>query len=64
MFENKIELIKSYSLKNNIQSKCFVVIKIQNNEDTGVALNSQFIAFLHKLKMTLEVSNYIDEEAG
>lgn len=63
LFENKIELIQSYFLKNKVQSKCFVVIKIQNNEDTGVALNIKFITFLYKLNMTLEVCNYIDEEA-
>lgn len=64
LFETKIELIQAYRLKNKVQSKCFVVIKIQNNEDTGVVLNVNFLTFLHKLKMTLEVCNYIDEEAG
>lgn len=64
LFESKIELIQTYSLKNNIRSKCFIVIKVQNNEDTGVVLNNKFINFLYKLRMPLEVCNYIDEEAG
>lgn len=64
LFENKIKLIQTYSFKKKVQSKCFIVIKVQNNEDTGVVLNCKFIEFLHKLKMILEVCNYIDEEAG
>lgn len=63
LFKNKTKLIQTYSFKNKVKAKCFIVIKVQNNEDTGVALNYKFIEFLYKLNMTLEVCNYIDKEA-
>jgi hypothetical protein len=60
IFEERIELITNYILEKNIQSKCHIVIKSQNNEDTGVLLDENFIAFLHKLKMQIEINIYID----
>jgi hypothetical protein len=61
IFEDKIEFISNYMLEKDIKSKCYIVIKSQNNEDTGVLLDESFIAFLYKLKMQIEINLYIDE---
>lgn len=60
IFEDRMEFITNYVSEKNIKSKCHVVIKSQNDEDAGVLLDERFIAFLHKLKMKIEINIYID----
>ena len=60
IFEGRIDLITNYILKKDIKAKCHIVIKSQNNEDTGALLDGKFIAFLHKLKMQIEINVYVD----
>lgn len=58
IFKNKIGFIKNYMIKNNLNSKCFIVIDSKNNENNGVALNPDFISFLHELNASIEISIY------
>lgn len=58
IFNNKVASLKDYIIRNELKSKCCIVIKSQNGEDTGVVLNSDFINFLHMLDISIEINVY------
>jgi len=58
IFNYKVTSLKDYMLRNDLKSKCCIVIKSQNGEDAGVVLNSDFINFLHKLNASIEIDVY------
>lgn len=58
LFNNKVASLKDYIIRNELKSKCYIVIKSQNREDTGVVLNSDFINFLHMLDISIEINVY------
>jgi hypothetical protein len=58
IFEGKIEIIQEYVAEKNIRSKCYIVIKCENNEDVGVALENEFISFICRIRMQVEVDVY------
>lgn len=58
IFKDKIILINKYVQENNIGSKCFIVIKAKGKEDVGASLSNEFIAFLNKLNMQIEIDVY------
>lgn len=58
VFKGKFSLLKDFILKNELKSKCFIVIESQNEESNGVTLTPDFIDFLHKLNTTVEIDIY------
>lgn len=58
VFNDKVNLLKDFILKNKLESKCFVVIESQNGESNGVDLPPDFIEFLHKLSASVEIDVY------
>lgn len=60
IFETRQEIIHGYVLEKKIKSKCYIVIKSQNNEDNGVVLDDYFISFLNKFKMQIEINVYTE----
>jgi hypothetical protein len=58
VFNDKVNLLKDFMLKNGLKSKCFIVIESQNEESNGVTLTPDFIDFLHKLNTSVEIDIY------